>query len=69
MDTNDNLANIRLQLLWDKIRNLNTHAPEELYQRMKNMSVREWIDLLHDAGLAASDEDLTIVHGWLWPAQ
>jgi hypothetical protein len=69
MDANDNLKNIRLQLLWDKVRSLNTNIPEEMYQRMKALSVKEWIDLLHTAGLAASDEDLATVHDWLWPVQ
>lgn len=65
----DSLDNIRIQLLWDKIRNLNTRMPEEMYQRMKAMPLEEWIETLQAAGLPNSAEDLTIVHDMLWPRQ
>ena len=65
----DGLTEIRRQLLWDRIREINTTMPEEMFQAFKAMPVSQWIKAWIEAGLDATEEDLAEVHKMLWPAQ
>ena len=61
------IDNIRKQLLWDKIREIQSRMPEDMFQEMKAMPISKWAQTWIEAGLNASMEDLTMVHGILWP--
>ena len=65
---NDNIRNIRLQLLWDTIRTVNTGMPEAMFQAMKAMPTDEWVQTWFVALEGKhSKEDLYEVHEMLWP--
>lgn len=63
----DNLDNIRIMLMYERIRGINSMMSEEMFQALKALSKEEWIDQWLKAGLNATREDLGIVHDKLWP--
>ena len=67
MDAEDNLKNIRQQLLYDKIRGMNTFMNDDVFQVMKDLSAADWADAWLVAGLTTTYEDLIAVHDLLWP--
>ena len=63
----DNLDEIRRDLLWDKIRTINSEMDEATFQDMRDMPIDEWVQVWMKAGINATPEDLRIVHEMLWP--
>lgn len=64
------IEDIRRDLLWDQIRTINTNMPEDMFQEMKALPIADWVQTWFDAFEGTvSKEDLTAVHGMLWPAK